>query len=237
MLNSTSSIPETQQYVPNKLKLYRVLVVDDVALNREILITQLGDAVLHVDEAADGRAALTRFKLCCYDAILLDIEMPGLDGYGTLKELRTWERERQLPLTPVVAITSSDFPEDEQRIMDAGASAYLVKPVKPKELMTALQLHCIDGQTLHPMESLLPRFFTSAGAMLEELSELKDLEAISKKLHQLRGMIAVYGFLEFAELLKQMHLRVKQGEKPRSAEFEQLRIELQRLNVTPSNLT
>jgi CheY-like chemotaxis protein len=211
----------------------RVLVVDDVALNREIFIAHLGDAVRHVDEAADGWAALTRFKLCCYDAVLLDIEMPGLDGYDTLNEMRAWERERCLPPTPVVAITSSDFPEDEQRILAAGATAYLVKPVKQQELMAALHLHCIVESSSHPMASLLPRFFAYAGVMLDELAGLEDPVAISKKLHQLRGMIAVYGFVEFAKRLKLMHLGVQRGEMPKLAEFEQLREELQTLKVTP----
>ena len=159
--------------------------------------------------------------------------MPGLDGYDTLKEMRAWERERCLPLTPVVAITSSDFPEDEQRILAAGATAYLAKPVKPQELMMALHLHCIVESSSHPMANLLPRFFSYAGVMLDELTGLEDPVAISKKLHQLRGMIAVYGFVEFAERLKLMHLGVQRGEIPRPAEFEQLREELQNLKVTP----
>lgn len=209
-------------------------MVDDVALNREILIMHLGDAVRHIDEAADGWAALTRFKLCHYDAVLLDIEMPGLDGYDTLKELRTWERERQLPLTPVVAITSSDFLEDEPRILAAGATAYLAKPVKQQELLAALQLHCITEPHAHPMGNLLPRFFASAGDMLDEIASSADPESILKKLHQLRGMVAVYGFPEFADRLKLVHLGVQRGEMPGATMLDQLHKELQRLQAASS---
>jgi CheY-like chemotaxis protein len=208
--------------------------VDDVALNREILIMHLGDAARRVDEAADGLAALTLFKQCCYDAVLLDIEMPGLDGYGTLNEMRTWEREQRFPLTPVVAITSSDFPEDEQRILAAGATAYLLKPVKRQELMTALQLHCSAEPTSHPMASLLPRFFACACVMLDEMAALEDPEAISKKLHQMRGMIAVYGFADFAERLMDISKTTRQGEIPGPVVFEQLRKELQTLKIAHS---
>ena len=232
MMNSTPNIPESPHHAAT-LKLNRVLVVDDVALNREIFTVHLGDAVRCVDEAVDGWDALMQFKLRHYDAILLDIEMPGLDGYDTLKELRAWEQERQLPLTPVVAVTASDFPEDEQRILAAGFSAYLLKPIKRQKLLSTLQVHCTVDPSQHPMASLLPKFFSYADVMLDELAGLQDIEAISKNLHKLRGMIAVYGFLEFAERLKQVHLRVKLGERPMSAEFEKLRMELQGLAVTP----
>lgn len=207
-------------------------MVDDVALNREVLIMHLGEVVLRVDEAADGWEALTLFKQHCYDAVLLDIEMPGLDGYGAMNEIRIWEREQRLPPTPLVAITSSDFPEDEQRILDAGATAYLVKPLKQQALMAALQLHCINEPTAHPLASLLPRFFAYAGVMLDELAGLEDPEAISKKMHQLRGMIALYGFVEFAESLKLMHLGVQRGEMPRPVELEQLRRDLRQLETS-----
>ncbi len=206
-------------------------MVDDMALNREILIMLLGDAVRHIDEAADGLAALTLFKQRYYDTVLLDIQMPGLDGYGVMNELRIWERAQRLPLTPVVAITSSDFAEDEQRILAAGASAYLVKPLKRQELMSALQLHCIVEPTAHPMANLLPRFFASAWIMLDEMAGLEDQHAISTKLHQLRGLISTYGFVEFAERLKQIHSSVQRGEMPSPAELERLRHEFRHLET------
>lgn len=230
---STSSIPDSHQPAPDR-KLSRVLVVDDVAINREIFIMHLGDAVRQVDEAADGWSALTLFKQHYYDAVLLDIEMPGLDGYGAMNEIRSWEREMQLPTTPVVAITSSDFPEDEQRILAAGATAYLVKPVKRRELMAVLHLHCVFEPSLDA--SLLPRLFASAGIMLDEMTGLKDPEALSKKLHQMRGLIAVYGFADFAKLLREIHMDVKCGEMPQEAVYEQLRKELQNLKTASSKV-
>lgn len=230
VIRSTSSIPESHQPAPD-WKLNRMLVVDDVALNREIFITHLGDAVRHVDEAADGWSALTLFKQHHYDAVLLDIEMPGLDGYGALNEMRSWEREFQIPATPVVAITSSDFPEDEQRILAAGATTYLAKPVKRRDLMAALHLHCSTEQSLHA--GLLPRFFACADTMLDEMNGVDKPEVLAKKLHQLRGMIAVYGFADFAMLLREIHLVVKRGEMPEQGVFERLREELQSLKTAP----
>ena len=211
------------------LNLDRVLVVDDVALIREILIMFLAPVVRHADEAGDGAAAVELFKLHRYDAVLMDIEMPGVDGYVAMSGMRAWERERQLPQTLILAITSSDFPEDEQRIMAAGATAYLVKPVKQQELMTALRLHQSPEPTRHPMANLLPKMFSYATTMLDEIAVLDDTEAISRSLHQMRGMIAVYGFTDFAERLRQIHLAVQQGQIPEADTLTGLRKELLRL--------
>lgn len=206
-------------------------MVDDVALNREIFIMQMGSAARHADEAGDGAEALELFKRQRYDAVLMDIEMPGMDGYGAMIGMRAWEREHRLPPTPILAITSSDFPEDEQRIMAAGATAYLVKPVKPQDLMTALRLHRHPEPAHHPMAHLLPRMFSYAAAMLDDIAALDDAEAISRSLHQLRGMIAVYGYADFAENLREVHLAVQQGKTPDAATYARLRQELLRLEV------
>lgn len=204
-------------------------MVDDVALNREIFIMHLEAVVRHADEAGDGASALELFKRHRYDAVLMDIEMPGVDGYCAMSGMRAWEREQRLPRTLILAITSSDFPEDEQRIMAAGATAYLVKPVKRQDIMTALRLHQCPVASHHPMANLLPKMFSYAAAMLDEIAALDDPEAVSKSLHQLRGMIAVYGFANFAESLRQVHFAVQRGQLPEPATVDQLRKALLRL--------
>ena len=209
--------------------LERILVVDDIALNREILRSHLEGAVRHTDEAGDGYAALELFKRHRYDAILLDIEMPGMDGCETLIEIRAWEKQQRLPGMLVVAVTSSDFPEDEQRILSAGATTYLTKPVKRKALLEALRLHLGGAPNGHPMAKLLPQMFASAKSFLDEIGTMDKPDAMSDKLHQLRGMVAVYGFVEFANRLRQLQLAIQLGNLPTSAELEKLQEELHRL--------
>lgn len=212
----------------------RALVVDDVELNREIFRAHLKESFQHIDEAADGLAALALFKQQPYDAVLMDMEMPVLDGYDAIKAMRDWEREQRLPRTLILAVTSSDFPEDEQRIMEAGASAYLTKPVKQKALLTAFHLHRSVDMAAHPMANLLPKVFAYAGTMLDEIAGFDDPEAVSKGLHQLRGMIAVYGFAGFAERLKHIHVAAQQGKIPEKPVLDQLREELRALQTASS---
>ncbi len=188
-------------------------------------------AAQHIDDAANGMAALALFKQYRYDAVLLDIEMPGLDGYGTLAEMRSWEQAQKLPRTLILAVTSSDFPEDKQRILDAGANAYLAKPLKQKDLMMTLQLLQPVEPAQHPLANLFPKMFAYAGAMLDGIETCDDFEAVSGKLHQLRGMMAVYGFENFAEHLKQIHFTMQQEGMPKKALFEQLRKELRGLEI------
>lgn len=203
------------------LKLGRILVADDAAINREILADLLEGAVLAIDEAANGLEALALFKANRYDAVLLDIEMPGIDGYTTLREMRAWEEEQNLPRTLVLAVTSSDFPEDEQRILAAGATAYLAKPVKQQALIAALHFHHGAKRRSHPMEDLLPKLFAYANATLDEIEQqgFDDLAAVSRKLHELRGALATFGFEDFAEHLKQTQLAAQRGKRPDPLEF------------------
>ncbi|MDP2829285.1 MAG: response regulator [Sulfuricellaceae bacterium] len=213
----------------------RALVVDDVDVNRELFKMHLACAAQHIDEAADGFAALDLFKQRRYDAVLLDIEMPGLDGYETLVEMRKWEQAQALPMTLILAVTSSDFPGDEQRIMGAGATAYLVKPLKQRDLMKALELFQPAELTPHPLANLFPRMFAHADTMLDELEACDEPDAVSKKLHQLRGMMAVYGFEDFAEHLKQIHFMMQHEGILKKTVFDQLRNELHDLKMSPHN--
>lgn len=230
MTSSPPAFSDNQRPTP-RLKLERALVVDDVELNREMFRMHLAYAAQHIDEAADGLAALDLFKQHRYDVVLLDIEMPGLDGYDTMAEMRKWERERQLPGTPILAVTSSDFPGDMQRILDAGASAYLAKPLKQKDLMKALQLLQPVEPAPHPLTNLFPKMFAYADTMLDELEIADEPEAVSKKLHQLRGMMAVYGYEDFAQRVKQIHTTMQQEGRPKKRVFDQLRKELNDLKI------
>jgi len=231
MTNSTPPFSDDQLRTPC-LKLMRALVVDDVELNRDMFRIHLECAAQHIDEAADGFAALDLFKQHRYDAVLLDIEMPGLNGYDTMAGMRKWEQEQLLPRTLILAVTSSDLPGDRQRILDAGASAYLAKPLRQKDLMKALQLLQLAEPSPHPLANLYPKMFAYADTMLGELEIFDEPEAVSKKLHQLRGMMAVYGFEDFAEHVKQIHAVIQQEGIPKKPLFDQLRKELHDLRIS-----
>lgn len=113
----------------------RVLLVEDSAVN--VMITQaiLADAGLAVDVAADGESAVARAAAQDYDAILMDVEMPVLDGLGATRRIRELARHRR---TPIVASTANVFADDVRRCMAAGMDDVLPKPVDMGRLLAVL---------------------------------------------------------------------------------------------------
>jgi CheY-like chemotaxis protein len=109
----------------------RLLVVDDDAVNREVTLALMGTALPHAEAVPDGLQAVQRAALQPYDLILMDMQMPGIDG------LETSRRIRGLPggaATAIVALTANAFDEDRRRCLEAGMDDFLTKPVVPELL-------------------------------------------------------------------------------------------------------
>jgi len=114
----------------------KVLVVDDsvdAAQSLGLLLTGMG---CDVQVAHDGLAALESARSNRPDVVLLDISMPGIDGYGVVQRLR---QEPDFRAVPFVAVTGLGREEDRQRSRDAGFDEHLVKPIAPEVLRSALE--------------------------------------------------------------------------------------------------
>ncbi|MGA3041609.1 MAG: response regulator [Bryobacteraceae bacterium] len=106
---------------------HRILVADDNAASRELIREVLESSGYDVVEAADGRDAVSRAQEHAPDLVLVDIQMPRLDGYGVLRELRADPRFSGLH---VVALTAFAMQGDRERALDAGFDGYITKPVE-----------------------------------------------------------------------------------------------------------
>jgi CheY-like chemotaxis protein len=104
----------------------RILIVDDRAASRELQRIMLESFGHEVAEASGGREAIGTALALNPDLVLLDLVMPGFDGFATLTE---FQREPRLASIPVVALTASAMKGDYARILAAGFSAYITKPV------------------------------------------------------------------------------------------------------------
>jgi two-component system, OmpR family, response regulator len=111
----------------------RVLVVEDEPDLLRVLAQALREDGYAVDEAADGKTALYKATTWEYDAVLLDIMLPGMDGYVVLKELR---KTRKIP---VLFLTARDAIPDRIRGLDAGADDYLIKPFNLGEVLARVR--------------------------------------------------------------------------------------------------
>jgi two-component system, cell cycle response regulator DivK len=109
----------------------RILVVDDSAVSRELLRYVLKPLGLEIVEAASGLEALQRIVEVSPDLVLLDLDMPGLDGYGVLREIR---RKPEWTDLRVVAVTAYAMQSDRVRATAAGFDAYLTKPINAVQI-------------------------------------------------------------------------------------------------------
>ena len=109
-----------------------VLVVDDLALNRLVLIEIITAAGYRTLEAADGSEALRKIKAFDPALVLMDIEMPIMDGITAVRELRKDTRYRDLP---VIAVTGLSSEAARRNALAAGFSAYIIKPCSAKDIL------------------------------------------------------------------------------------------------------
>lgn len=114
----------------------RVLIADDNDTGRELVRTVLEGTGYLVFEACDGIEALATAHRVNPDLIILDLHMPGMNGFGVIKELRL---DSRFAGTPVVALTASAMQGDRQRALSAGFTGYITKPVSLKGLRAELE--------------------------------------------------------------------------------------------------
>lgn len=114
----------------------RILIVDDAATVRMFHRAILEAEGYQVEEAINGIEALEKCLQTPFDLYLVDINMPKLDGYGFLRELRG----RNILQAPAIMISTEAEDQDRQRAFEAGANAYLIKPSKPDKLLIQVRL-------------------------------------------------------------------------------------------------
>jgi PAS domain S-box-containing protein len=116
----------------------RLLLADDSPDNRMLIRSYLKKSPYLIDDEENGELAFERFKAGKYDVVLLDIQMPVLDGYGSVRKMRQWELEHGLSRTPIIALTASVLPEDVRRAKDAGFDLHVSKPVKKSIMLDSI---------------------------------------------------------------------------------------------------
>ena len=108
----------------------QVLVVEDNLLNQRVSVAMLRRLGFEVDLASNGEEGVSKWENGDYDAIIMDCQMPVLDGYSATAQIRTRERnEGSGRHMPIIALTAYALPHDRQKCLDSGMDDYLTKPV------------------------------------------------------------------------------------------------------------
>jgi len=113
----------------------RILVVEDEPINQEVAQEVIEFAGLEVDVAENGREAVSKASIGCYDLILMDMQMPEMDGLAATREIRRHDFGQGLP---IVAMTANAFSKDRERCIAAGMDDFLAKPFAPDDLYQCL---------------------------------------------------------------------------------------------------
>lgn len=114
----------------------RILIIDDAATVRMYHREILEAAGYSTEEAVNGLEALEKTLTQPFDLYLVDVNMPNLDGYGFLRELR----RQEVPQAPAIMVSTEADEDDRKRAYAAGANLYLVKPVRPEQLLAPIEL-------------------------------------------------------------------------------------------------
>jgi PAS domain S-box-containing protein len=198
----------------------RILIADDSPDNRMLIDAYMKKAPFTIDHAEDGSIAVEKFKINQYDLILMDIQMPVMDGYTAVRTIREWERAKGLARIPIIALTASALDESVARSLEAGCDAHISKPVKKSTLLQVIldiagaaadaasssaatnEAHPVTRRQIQvdaDLRDLVPDFLAhkrdNAGTIRDAI-EQADYKTISQIGHKMKGEGGSYGFDE-----------------------------------------
>ncbi|HXJ39099.1 MAG TPA: response regulator [Bryobacteraceae bacterium] len=119
----------------------RILIAEDSPVNLMLIEKYLKDPVFELDTAGNGAVAFQKFQSGDYDLVLMDLQMPVMDGYAATRTMRAWEAEHQKRPTPILALTAHAFKEEQEKSLAAGCNAHLIKPIRKPDLLEAIRQH------------------------------------------------------------------------------------------------
>jgi CheY-like chemotaxis protein len=188
----------------------RILLVEDSPDNRAITVAYLRDTPYTVDFAENGAVACEKFASGNYDLVLMDRQMPVMDGLTATREIRKWELANGRAPTPIIALTAAALKGDREKCMAAGCTAFLTKPIKQEVLLQAIK----DRSAVDPASPVLvradPRFADLVPGFLlnrrqdviamHDALERGDFETVRTLGHGMKGAGASYGFQAITDM-------------------------------------
>ncbi|MCP4352459.1 MAG: response regulator [Desulfobacterales bacterium] len=207
------------------IRALKILLAEDSEDNRMLITEYFKTTPYQADIAENGEAALEKFKFGKYDLVLMDMQMPKMDGYTATREIRKWEKENSRKKTPVIALTAYAMKKDEQKCLNAGCTAYLAKPVKKATLLSVIEKHVLKAESeekiiVHVysmLKNILPRFIENRQKDIRAIGEAlekDDYEAIRVMGHSMKGAGGGYGL----DPVTDMGLSIEQAAKNRNPE-------------------
>jgi two-component system sensor histidine kinase/response regulator len=187
----------------------KILLVEDNPINQRVAQRMLQKLAAEVTIANNGAEALERITTTRFDAVLMDCQMPIMDGFTATRRIREMERIGGLKRLPIIALTANVMTEDREHCVAAGMDAHLGKPIEPGQLIDTLSrylkavapLAAIDREALRALtggdtefeRELAQTFISSGDQCLAEIIEalrVEDFDTVRKRAHALKGASA-----------------------------------------------
>ena len=202
-----------------QLPALRILLAEDSADNCTITMAYLEDTPYQVDIAETGAVACEKFTSGHYDLVLMDRQMPVMDGLTATRSIRAWEQANDRPPTPIIALTASALKGDREMCLAAGCTAFLTKPIKQEVLLQAIKERSQIAPPIVKAESSrtdtvaallntkfadrIPAYLLNCrrniNFILEALDRV-DLETVTILGHQMSGSGGMFGFQEITDI-------------------------------------
>jgi len=197
--------PKTQpRGIPSRARSLRILLAEDSQDNVLLIQSYLKASGYSADVACNGAVAFEKYKSGTYDAVLMDVQMPIMDGYSATRRIRQWEIENRVTPVPILALTAHALPEEVRKSLDAGCTVHLTKPIRKSTLIGAIEEHAMGlvrvGSSL---AELVPGFLESRRRDVEKIAaalERSDFDNVRVLGHNMKGSGAGYGFSRITEI-------------------------------------
>lgn len=226
LLYSPDDFKQKWEWQEDLTKIYHLLLVEDSLENCLVVQSYLKNLPVHLEVANNGQEALEKVKAKAPDLILMDIQMPIMDGITATQSLRNDQQHM-----PIIILSADSLTRTREKALQAGANTFLTKPLYRHQLLQVLDqyLHTPpDVSSMPPtaplqtkasttdypafeyveeLADLLPTFFKVRQGESQELSQaqnVKNADGIYRIGHRLKGASAVYGFPYFAEIGEQL---------------------------------
>jgi PAS domain S-box-containing protein len=198
------------------LPVLKILLVEDSPDNRMITLAYLQDTPYQVEIAENGAVAFEKFTAGCYDIVLMDRQMPVMDGLTATRVIRKWEATSSRAATPIIALTAAALKGDREECMAAGCTAYLTKPIKQEVLLQAIKAVASPSskEGSSPKHTILvcadPRFTDLIAVFLHNCGQhvitmtdaldRSDFGTVEMLGHRMRGAGGSYGFQAITDI-------------------------------------
>lgn len=233
---STAASAKKFSDFPKKLS---ILLAEDSSDNRMLFGAYLKSFNCTLDEAENGAIAVSKYLKHSYDIILMDVQMPEMDGYSATRAIREHEKDNNLSNIPIIALTAHAQKSDTEASLKAGCTRHVVKPVTKKVLVENISALTDAGasETVttakvyidSDIESLIPTFLDNRTTDIENLKNAiahEDVAAIKKLGHILKGTGGGYGFDFITDIGRDIEIAGQQGDMDKT---EKLTMQMEKM--------